>query len=61
MCQQEVLTRLLIKKGIFAKDQFVGMVKLVDQEMRGKRGKAGFAELICLDHKTLAQLWGKRP
>jgi len=59
--QQEALTRLLIEEGIFAKDKFMGMVKLVDQEMRSKRGRAGFADLIYLDHRTRAQLWGKRP
>ena len=46
MCQQETLTRLLIEKGVFAKDEFMGMAKLVDQEMRNKRGRAGFADLI---------------
>jgi len=35
--QQESLTRLLIEKGVFSKDEFLGMVKVVDQEM--KRGR----------------------
>jgi hypothetical protein len=61
VCQQEALTRLLIEKGVFAKDEFMGMAKLVDQEMRNKRGRAGFADLIYLDHRTRAQLWGKCP
>jgi hypothetical protein len=61
VCQQESLTRLFIEKGIFAKDEFMGMVKLVDQEMRSKPGRAGFADLIYLDNRTQAQLWGKRP
>ena len=61
MCQQEPLTRLFIEKGIFAKDKFMGMVKLVDQEMRSKPGRAGFDDLIYLDHRTRAQLRGKRP
>jgi hypothetical protein len=39
----------------------MGMMKLVDQEMRSKRGRAGFADLIYLDHRTRAQLWGKHP
>jgi hypothetical protein len=34
--QQEALTRLLIKKGVFSKDEFLEMVKVVDREMRRK-------------------------
>ena len=34
--QQEALTRLLIEKGIFANEEFLGMVKVVDREMRKK-------------------------
>ena len=37
--QQEALTRLLIEKGIFTKDEFLEMVKLVDREMRKKCGR----------------------
>jgi hypothetical protein len=29
--QQEALTRLLVEKGIFTKEEFLEMVKLVDQ------------------------------
>jgi hypothetical protein len=32
--QQEALTRLLIEKGIFAKQEFWGMAKVVDREMK---------------------------
>ena len=32
--QQGALTRLLIDKGIFSKDEFLEMVKVVDQEMK---------------------------
>jgi len=36
--QQEALTRLLIEKGIFTKEEFLQMVQAVDQEMkRNKR------------------------
>jgi hypothetical protein len=35
--QQEALTRLLVEKGIFSKEEFLEMVKLVDQEMKRKR------------------------
>ena len=36
--QQEALTRLLVEKGIFTKDEFIEMVKVVDREM--KRGRS---------------------
>jgi len=32
--QQEALTRLLIKKGIFTKEELLEMVKVVDREMK---------------------------
>jgi len=32
--QQEALTRLLVEKGIFTKEEFLEMVRLVDQEMK---------------------------
>ena len=35
--QQEALTRLLIQRGLFTKEEFLDMVKLVDQEMRTNR------------------------
>jgi hypothetical protein len=35
--QQEALIRLLIEKGIFTKDEFIEMVKVVDRER--KKGK----------------------
>ncbi len=31
--QQEILTRLLVEKGIFSKKEFLEMVKVVDREM----------------------------
>ena len=34
--QQEALTRLLIEKGIFTKEEFLEMVKLVNSEMKRK-------------------------
>jgi hypothetical protein len=38
--QQEALTRLLVEKGIFIKEQFWEMVRVVNKEMkRNKRGK----------------------
>ena len=35
--QQEALTRLLVEKGIFTKEEFLEMVKVVDREERLKR------------------------
>ena len=32
--QQEVLTRLLVAKGIFTKEEFLEMVRVVSQEMK---------------------------
>jgi uncharacterized protein YqgQ len=32
--QQEALTRLLIKKGLFTKEEFLEMVKVVDRKMK---------------------------
>ncbi len=37
--QQEALTRLLIMKGLFTKEEFWDMVRVVDREM--KRGRKG--------------------
>ena len=35
--QQEALTRLLVEKGIFTKEEFLEMVKVVNREVKGKR------------------------
>jgi hypothetical protein len=35
--QQEALSRLLIEKGVFTKEQFLEMEKMVDRERRLKR------------------------
>jgi len=36
VAQQEALTRLLVEKGIFTKEEFLEMVKVVDREMKKK-------------------------
>ena len=36
--QQEALTRLFVKKGIFTREEFLEVVRVVDREMQGKRG-----------------------
>jgi len=35
--QQEALTRLLVEKGIFSKEDFLEMVRVVDREMERER------------------------
>ncbi len=35
--QQEALTRLLVEKGIFTKDEFLEMVKVVDREIKREK------------------------
>jgi hypothetical protein len=34
MIHTEALTRLLIEKGVFTKDEFLAMVRMVDRERR---------------------------
>jgi hypothetical protein len=34
---QEALTRLLVEKGIFTKEEFLEMVRVVDREMKRKK------------------------
>jgi len=34
--QQEALTRLLVEKGIFTKEEFLEKIKLIDQERKRK-------------------------
>ena len=35
---QEAIIRLLVEKGIFSKKKFWGVVRVVDQEIKGKGG-----------------------
>jgi len=35
--QQEAFTRLFMEKGIFTKEEFLEMVRVVDREMKRKR------------------------
>ena len=37
--QQEALTRLLIEKGIFTREEFLGMVKTVNLKVKKNRGR----------------------
>jgi hypothetical protein len=39
LVQEEALTGLLIEKGIFTKEEFLGMLKTVNLEMKKKRGR----------------------
>jgi len=36
-CLSDALIRLLIEKGIFTKEEFLDMVKVVNREMKGKQ------------------------
>ncbi len=44
--QQEALTRLLVEKGIFTKDEFLEMVRVVDREMKSKQKKEMWGKII---------------
>jgi uncharacterized protein YqgQ len=35
--QQEALTRLLVEKGMFTKEEFLEMVRVVDREMKKRK------------------------
>jgi len=35
--QQEALTRVLIEKGMFTKEEFLNTVRVVDKEMKKKK------------------------
>jgi uncharacterized protein YqgQ len=40
--QQKALTRLLVEKGIFSKEEFLEMVKILDWEIwKEKKGRSG--------------------
>jgi hypothetical protein len=41
LSQQETLTRLHVEKGIFTKEEFLEMVKVVDRGMKRERVKGG--------------------
>jgi hypothetical protein len=36
---QEALTMLLVEKGVFTKEEFLEMVRVIDQEMRSQKGR----------------------
>jgi uncharacterized protein YqgQ len=44
--QQEALSRLLVGKGIFTKEEFLEMVKIISIEMKNKRKKENNEENI---------------
>jgi len=37
VAQQEALTRLLLEKGIFSREEFLEMVRVVNQEIKRER------------------------
>jgi hypothetical protein len=38
LIQLEALTRLLVEKGIFTREEFLEMMRVVDKEMRRQNG-----------------------
>jgi hypothetical protein len=44
--QQEALTRLLVEKGLFTKEEFLGMVKGVGQERKRNVGGKSRGKII---------------
>jgi hypothetical protein len=57
--QQEALTRLLIEKGIFTKEEFLEMVRAVDRKMK-KKGEGAYIFLFQRDKNTEGGLYEKR-
>ena len=58
----EALTRLLVQKGIFSKEEFLEMVKVVDREIRGHltrlSGFAGYySQNPCKINPTIAKVF----
>ena len=35
--RQKTLTRLLVERGVFSKEEFLGMVRVVDKEMKKRK------------------------
>jgi hypothetical protein len=56
---QEALTRLLVEKGIFTKEEFWDMVRVVDRKMKKKREGAHIF-LFQRDRDTEGGLYEKR-
>jgi len=49
--QQEALARLLMEKGILTKEEFLEMVRVVNQEMKKKGNEAQKGERVISEKK----------
>ena len=56
---QEALTRLLVEKGIFSKEELGEMVRVVDKKMK-KKGEGAYIFLFQRDKNTEGGLYEKR-
>jgi hypothetical protein len=56
---QEALTRLLIEKGIFTKEELLEMVRVVDRKVKKKR-EGAYIFLFQRDKNTEGGLYEKR-
>jgi hypothetical protein len=45
MTQQEALTRILLGKGIFTKEEFLEMVRVVNEDIEEAKGRRGLRRL----------------
>ena len=59
MFAQKALTRLLVEKGIFSKEELWEMVRVVDRKVK-KRGKGAYIFLFQRDKNTEEGLYEKR-
>jgi len=41
IAQQEAVGRLIVEKGIFSREELLGMVRVVDREMKNSKQKKG--------------------
>ena len=55
---QEVLTRLFVEKGIFAEEEFLEMVRVVDRKMKEKRERT--YNLLFQRDKNMEGVYEKR-
>ena len=59
MFAQKAPIRLLMEKGIFTKEEFLEMVRVVDRKVK-KRGKGAYIFLFQRDKNTEEGLYEKR-
>ena len=59
MFAQKALTRLLVEKGIFSKEELWEMVRVVDRKMK-KKGEGAYIFLLHDDKNTEGRSYEKR-